>query len=188
MTPLKPHLVSAIYDWVLHNQMRPYILVDANYPATIVPPEFVEDGKLVLDIHPLATGASLMIGFDAITFNVRFAGKSVSVIVPMGAVLGDLRQGNRQGHGIRSRTDRTTRGQAEKRQAGTEGGEMSSRHCRCGFFVTTRSRGELRIEHLHGGRHAVYIGSEPTTIQSGIRPRSNQPSYAGMHKHYGRNK
>jgi stringent starvation protein B len=44
LTSTKPYLVRAIYEWILDNGLTPHLLVDAQYPGTQVPTEFVQDG------------------------------------------------------------------------------------------------------------------------------------------------
>ncbi len=87
MTPNRPYLIRALYDWILDNQMAPYLMVNANYPGTQVPAGFVQDGKIVLNISPSAI-RDLILGNEQIAFSARFGGVSMQVLVPLGAVLG----------------------------------------------------------------------------------------------------
>ena len=54
MTPLKPYLIRAVYDWIVDNRFTPYLLVNAMAPGTVVPTNFVEDGRIVLNLRPEA--------------------------------------------------------------------------------------------------------------------------------------
>lgn len=85
MTPRRPHLFSAIYDWILENQLTPYIVVNTTYPYVDVPSEFILDDEIVLNINPISVG-NYMCNFDGIEFDARFSGKSRHIIVPMGSV------------------------------------------------------------------------------------------------------
>lgn len=96
MTSSKPYLIRAIYEWILDNQMTPHLVVDANYPDTRVPMEFVDDGRLVLNIAPGAV-RSLVIGNDWIEFNARFSGLARDILVPSEAVIGIFTRENGQG-------------------------------------------------------------------------------------------
>jgi len=96
MTPSKPYLIRAIYEWILDNQMTPHLLVDATYPGTQVPLEFVKDGQIVLNIAPGATHG-LVIGNDWISFNARFSGIARELLIPSDAVLGIFTRENQQG-------------------------------------------------------------------------------------------
>lgn len=82
MTSSRPYLIRAIYEWILDNDMTPYLLVNDDHPDVVVPKEFVEDGKIVLNISPSAV-QSLALGNEDITFSARFSGKPMQVFVPI---------------------------------------------------------------------------------------------------------
>lgn len=86
MTSLKPYLIRSVYEWIIDNDLTPHLLVDALHKRAIVPQQFVNDGKIVLNIRPQAVDA-LSLGNDEIQFNARFSGKPMLIIVPIAAVL-----------------------------------------------------------------------------------------------------
>lgn len=86
MTPSRPYLMRALFEWVLDNDSTPYVLVDANIMGTQVPLEYVNDGQIVLNISPSAV-RDLLIDNEAMSFNARFAGVTQNVYVPIVAVL-----------------------------------------------------------------------------------------------------
>lgn len=86
MTPLKPYLIRSIYEWIIDNDCTPHLLVDATHKKAVLPMQFVEDGKIVLNIKPAAVDA-LLLGNEEIEFNARFSGKSMYILAPMKAVL-----------------------------------------------------------------------------------------------------
>ena len=86
MTTLKPYLIRAIYEWILDNNLTPYLLVDATNNNALLPQQFVEDGKIILNIRPEAT-YGLTLGNERIEFNAKFSGKPMGVVVPISAVL-----------------------------------------------------------------------------------------------------
>jgi|SRR5690554_5553609 len=86
MTPKRPYVARALYEWLLDNQLTPHVVIDANYPGTEVPQEFVQDGQIVLNIHPEATTAFEM-GELELSFQARFGGVPRKVVVPFGALL-----------------------------------------------------------------------------------------------------
>lgn len=86
MTPRRPYLLRAFYDWLLDNQLTPHLVVDVMRPDVQVPMEFARDGQIVLNIAPRAVG-NLQLGDDAVSFNARFGGVPRQVLVPMAAVL-----------------------------------------------------------------------------------------------------
>ncbi len=85
MTSTRPYLLRAIYEWLIDNQLTPYILVDAGMPNVKVPEQFVEDGKIILNIEPQAVGR-LRIGNDAVEFDARFSGIGYHLFIPMLAI------------------------------------------------------------------------------------------------------
>lgn len=86
MTPRRPYLLRAFYDWLLDNQLTPHLVVDVSIPGISVPMEFARDGQIILNIAPHAVG-NLELGNDMIRFNARFGGIPRQVIVPLAAVL-----------------------------------------------------------------------------------------------------
>ncbi len=86
MTSLKPYLIRSIYQWILDNNLTPYLLVDAENANAILPTQFIDDGKIVLNIRPEAVEA-LSLGNELIEFNARFSGKSMHIIAPVVAVM-----------------------------------------------------------------------------------------------------
>ncbi len=96
LTSTKPYLVRALYEWILDNALTPHLLVDAQYPGTQVPPEFVQDGQIVLNLAPTAV-RNLVIGNDWIHFGARFGGVARELSVPSESVLGIFARENHQG-------------------------------------------------------------------------------------------
>ncbi|WP_341659186.1 ClpXP protease specificity-enhancing factor [Vibrio sp.] len=85
MTPRRPYMLRAFYDWLVDNDLTPHLVVAATLPGVRVPTEFIQDGQIILNIAPRAVG-DLELGNEAITFNARFSGRPHSVIVPLYAV------------------------------------------------------------------------------------------------------
>lgn len=96
MTPLKPYLVRAIHEWILDNNSTPYLLVNATHEGVEVPRQYVEDGRIVLNLRTEAT-QGLSLGDDWIEFNARFGGRPTHVSVPVNAVLAIYASENGQG-------------------------------------------------------------------------------------------
>lgn len=96
LTSTKPYLVRALYEWILDNGLTPHLLVDAEYPGTQVPSEFVQEGQIVLNLAPSAV-RNLVIGNDRIHFGARFGGVARELSVPSEAVLGIFSRENHQG-------------------------------------------------------------------------------------------
>ncbi len=96
MTPSRPYFIRAIYDWLVDNSLTPYLLVNAEYPNTEIPLEYVENGQIVLNISPLAARA-IELGNEFIRFNARFGGTPRDIFVPIDAVLGLYARENGRG-------------------------------------------------------------------------------------------
>lgn len=96
MSSLRPYLVRALHAWIVDNNCTPYLLVDAGVPGVEVPPEAVEDGRVVLNLAPQAV-ASLELGDEHIAFLTRFSGVSRRVSVPLAAARALYAQENGQG-------------------------------------------------------------------------------------------
>lgn len=86
MTPNQPYLLRAFYEWIVDNDLTPYLVVNANYPGTQVPQEHVQAGQIVLNVSPSSTGNLLMGNVD-VTFDARFGGVARNLVVPCKAVL-----------------------------------------------------------------------------------------------------
>jgi stringent starvation protein B len=82
----KPYLVRAICEWCADNGLTPYLAVRVN-AQTKVPPAYVKNGEIVLNVSASAT-RRLTIDNDWIQFTARFNGVSQEVAVPMAAVAG----------------------------------------------------------------------------------------------------
>ena len=96
LTPTRPYLARAIYEWICDNQLTPYLLVDATQSYVKVPTQHVKDGQIVLNIVPHAVH-QFQIDNDAIFFSARFGGVPQEIYVPMSAVLGIYSRENGQG-------------------------------------------------------------------------------------------
>lgn len=81
MLSSRPYLARALYEWLLDNDHTPYIVVDAEGAGVQVPEQFVQNGQIVLNIAPGAV-RELNMANDALTFNARFGGHPMQVIVP----------------------------------------------------------------------------------------------------------
>ncbi|WP_145500810.1 ClpXP protease specificity-enhancing factor [Yersinia bercovieri] len=86
MSPRRPYLLRAFYEWLIDNQLTPHLVVDVTRPGVSVPMEFARDGQIVLNVAPRAVG-NLELGNDGVSFNARFGGVPRQVIVPMAAIV-----------------------------------------------------------------------------------------------------
>lgn len=86
MKSRRPYLLRAMHEWISDSQCTPHIVVDAGVAGVDVPRQYVQDGKIVLNVSWSAT-AQLQIGNEELSFSARFGGNSMQVRVPIAAVL-----------------------------------------------------------------------------------------------------
>ena len=96
MTPSRPYIMRALYEWIVENDCTPYVLVDALISGVSVPEQYVKDGQIVLNISPSAV-MELNITNEALSFNGRFGGAATDIFVPVSAVVGIYARENGQG-------------------------------------------------------------------------------------------
>ncbi len=81
----RPYLLRALYEWILDNDLTPQLLVLATEPGVVVPQQYIQAGKIVLNISPTAV-RDLEIGNETVRFGGRFAGRPYDVSLPVSAV------------------------------------------------------------------------------------------------------
>ena len=87
VTSRRPYLLRAMHEWITDNQQTPHLVVAATATDVQVPRQYVQDGKIVLNVSYHATNG-LTMGNDQVEFNARFGGQTHHVRVPIHAVLG----------------------------------------------------------------------------------------------------
>jgi stringent starvation protein B len=92
----RPYLIRAIYAWIMDNGFTPHLLVAADYPGVSVPQGFVKEGRIALNISPMAV-RDLNLECEPIFFSARFGGRPYDIIVPSGAVLAIYAHENGEG-------------------------------------------------------------------------------------------
>ncbi len=96
MTPIKPYLIRAVRDWALDSGLTPHIVVDANNGSVKVPAKSVENGRIVLNIHPRAVH-EFNLANDWLLFSANFAGQSHVLEIPVAAIRAIYAHENGQG-------------------------------------------------------------------------------------------
>ncbi len=96
MTSTKPYLLRAFYDWIVDNNHTPYLAINAEVEGTIVPKQYIENGKITLNISPLAV-RDLNLGNEVVTFSARFSGVLFNINVPLRAILAIYARENGRG-------------------------------------------------------------------------------------------
>ena len=96
MTSNRPYLIRALDEWLVDNDLTPYLLVDANRDSVHVPTRYVEEGRIVLNVSPSAV-RDLSLGNDLVAFEARFGGSAFAISLPPEAVLGVYARENGKG-------------------------------------------------------------------------------------------
>jgi stringent starvation protein B len=85
MTSNRPYLIRALYDWILDNQLTPYIVVHCEQGGVDVPMELVKQGHIVFNLSPQSC-RGLNLGNEVIVFTARFGQHARQVMVSPHAV------------------------------------------------------------------------------------------------------
>lgn len=96
MTSNRPYLIRALYEWLVDNDLTPYLLVDATRDEVHVPTRHVEEGRIVLNVSPGAV-RDLSLGNELVAFEARFGGSAFAISLPPDAVLGVYARENGKG-------------------------------------------------------------------------------------------
>jgi stringent starvation protein B len=83
----RPYLLRAMHEWITDSLFTPHLVVDASQPGVDVPQQYVQGGKIILNVSHTAT-SGLNLGNDYVSFRARFGSMTHDVLVPIGAVLG----------------------------------------------------------------------------------------------------
>ena len=89
-------MLRALHEWITDNGMTPHLLVNADLPDVFVPEQYIDKGKVVLNVSPAAVHA-LELGNESISFSARFAGSPTAVSFPVSAVMAIYARENGQG-------------------------------------------------------------------------------------------
>lgn len=96
MTTSRPYLIRAIYEWISDNGLTPYLLVDAETPGAEVPQQYVENGKIILNVSNQAV-SDMHQDNEWILFSARFGGRKQDISVPVQSVLAIYAKENGKG-------------------------------------------------------------------------------------------
>lgn len=94
--PTKPYLLRALYEWCVDNGYTPHLAVKVD-SRTQVPPEYVKNGEITLNIGPTAVH-KMQIGNELVEFSARFGGVARQISVPVANVYAIY--GRETGHGM----------------------------------------------------------------------------------------
>jgi stringent starvation protein B len=83
----RPYLLRAMHEWISDSNQTPHIVVDASLEGVEVPRQYVQGGKIILNVSSNAT-SMLSLGNEVVRFRARFGAATYDVSVPIAAVLG----------------------------------------------------------------------------------------------------
>lgn len=143
MSPQRPYLLRALYDWLLDNDCTPHVVVDATQPYVDVPQEHVKDGQIVLNIHPAAL-TNFAMDLEHVGFEARFSGVPRRIYLPMAAIIAIYARENGAGT-IFEAEPGLTPDEETGPQAVTESHAPSPGDDETGEPTTPRKRPSLRV-------------------------------------------
>ena len=85
MTSSKYYLLKAYYEWIVDNNLTPYIYVDTRTGDVSVPNEYVLNNAIVLNVSPDAI-LDFELTRDDLSFNATFSSISHDIFIPMHAI------------------------------------------------------------------------------------------------------
>lgn len=91
----QPYLIRALHEWCTDNGFTPYLAVKVD-GSVQVPPEYVQNGEIVLNASYDAT-SNLRLGNEYVEFQARFGGVPRQIIVPVHRILAIYARENGQG-------------------------------------------------------------------------------------------
>lgn len=92
----KPYLLRAFYEWIVDSNCTPFIVINATFPRTKVPQEFIENGEITLNVSPGAI-RDFKISNETVEFRASFSGVVHIISAPVKAILAIYAQENQQG-------------------------------------------------------------------------------------------
>lgn len=85
MNSSRPYLVRAFFEWILDNELTPYLVINTQDEAVEVPKAYIEEGRIILNISPDSV-RNLFITNDYLEFSARFGGVEHAVYAPIRSV------------------------------------------------------------------------------------------------------
>jgi len=118
MNSSRPYLMRAMYEWIVDNNLTPYLLVSTGEPDVRVPVEHINNGKIILNVDPNAVQDMDMFGVE-VSFSARFSGKPTQIRVPISAVLAIYARENGRGMVFNDDDESPSDPSGEKDKSGT---------------------------------------------------------------------
>jgi len=113
MTSNKPYILRALFEWILDNDLTPYLLVNELAENIMVPDGLSNDNRIIFNLSPSAIRGLELLN-DAVLFSARFHGKSENIYIPMNAILAIYANENGEGMMFPEEAQLETKAEAEK--------------------------------------------------------------------------
>lgn len=92
----RPYILRALHEWALDNGFTPQVLVNVDVEHVSVPTQFVNNGRIILNIHPDSV-RELELDNSHICFYARFSGKPHYIYLPIDSIMAIFARENGQG-------------------------------------------------------------------------------------------
>ena len=125
MNSSKPYLLRAFYDWIMDNDMTPHVVVEATEEEVRVPEQYIEDGRIILNISAYAV-QNLELEQNHVAFQAKFAGVPFDVYVPLTYVSAIYAKENGRGMVFKDEFEDEDPPPEADESSGSEGGSKSS--------------------------------------------------------------
>jgi len=141
MNSSRPYLLRGLFEWIVANELTPYVVINAEIEEVMVPVEYVEEGRIILNISP-AVIQNLFIGDDALEFNAHFGGIEQEVYAPISAVTAIYAKENGRGMVFRDEDDGEDDGGGGNRGRRSGASDNKLKSSQAGVKSRARPRGK----------------------------------------------
>lgn len=92
----RPYLLRALYEWMVDNELTPFIIVDTTIAGVRVPPAYIKNGQITLNLAPQAV-SHFHWDNSSLQFRAGFSGSIFEVLMPIKAILAIFAKENGEG-------------------------------------------------------------------------------------------
>jgi len=86
LTAPNPYLIRAFYGWLVDNKLTPHITIVAKCEGVCIPLDYVNEGKLILNISDEAV-RNLKIHDDVLECDAQFSKITHHIVAPIGSII-----------------------------------------------------------------------------------------------------
>lgn len=79
------YFFRGMYEWILDNGLTPHIVVNTHFPEVNVPPKYIENNQITLNLAPSAVTGFAM-NNEALEFKASFGGRLLHLYIPIGSI------------------------------------------------------------------------------------------------------